>query len=113
MPNAFSSVVTPLAAAQLGDYKTLAVTSTSANYNFKGDPGAFQACTIYNTGAKDAYVAFGTTNALVATTGSIPVRSGKSVTLNLNGNAWIAAICGGADTTSLDIYQADASVIPV
>lgn len=70
---------------------------------------AYNALTINNYGVKDAFIALGGTT-VTATTSSIPVRAGKHITIYQGTAVDIAAICGGSDTTTLDIYQATGPV---
>ena len=64
-----------------------------------------------NAGSKICYIAFGIAAADASVTPAvptnstpgygIPILSGEIVVYNLVPNAWISAICGGSDTTSL------------
>ncbi len=66
-----------------------------------------------NAGTKTCYMAWGPTAAAAQTVAvlpnnttpnyGIPILSGEIVVYNLIPNAWISAICGGSDTTSLFI----------
>lgn len=104
---AMAQPTTPPGVAIVGGTAVLAVTATTGNIALPGS-SAFNAITLVNTGTKDAFIAQGGSS-VVATTGSIPVRAGKHITIAVQGT-YLAAICGGTDTTSLDIYQANGSV---
>lgn len=83
---------------------TLAVTATSARVAF---PSIGPVALICNTGAKSAYLAFGTSNTVVATTAGFLITSGTCRPYALKPFAsqftYLAAIAAGSDSTSLDI----------
>ena len=83
---------------------TLAVTATTGNVAL---PSVAPVALICNTGTKAAYLAFGTTNAVVATTSGFLLSSGVCRAYSIKPFAtqytYLAAITAGSDTTSLDI----------
>lgn len=99
----------------------LSVTGTSASKTFTLVPGGASRTTfkIYNSGTKTAYVATGTTSATaVASSGTVTpassvnnavaicdaIAAGAIYTQDyVAGTDTIAAICAGADTTTLEI----------
>ena len=97
----------PPAVAALGGFKTLAVTASSARTALPAS-SAFNAITVVNSGDKDAFIAQGGSTVVAATSG-IKVAAGKHITIFVTGT-YLAAICGGADSSSLDIYQANGPV---
>lgn len=97
------------ATAVLGSsHPSVAVTATSAPLVLKNS-AAYQAMTISNYGTKDVYFALGGAS-VVATTSSNPLRAGKHITVWINGNADVAFICGGTDTSTVDVYEASGPV---
>lgn len=115
---ALALIATPVAAQSLPNvppyavtgktYNAVAVTASSSRTALTAT-SAYPAITINNYGAKDVFVALGN-GSVVATTSSIPVRAGKHITLFQGAATNIAAICGGADTSTIDIYQATGPV---
>lgn len=95
--------------ALLGGYAPLAVTASSARVALPANTTAYGAVTVVNYGTKDAFVALGNSS-VAATTSSIPIRAGKHLTLKIGAATNLAAICGGADTTTLDLYQGNGPV---
>lgn len=94
----------PPAAAQ-GLAATLAVTAASARVALPSSVATFPVVLVINNGTKDAFVRFGTV-ASVAVVTDIPVPTGHAVALVTSGaNIYLAAICGGTDTTSLYVVQ--------
>jgi hypothetical protein len=90
----------------LGGYKALSVTATTGNAVLPVVPAtAFSALTIYNSGTKDAFFALGGST-VTATTSSIKIGAGVALTFWVGSNTYVAAICGGSDSTTLDLYQA-------
>lgn len=89
-------------------YNAVAVSASSSRTALTGT-AAYRSITINNYGVKDAFVALGGTT-VTATTSSIPVRAGKHITIWQGTAVDIAAICGGSDSTTLDIYQATGPV---
>lgn len=107
---------TPAPASVVGGTAALSVTATSSRVALPADAGAYGALTIYNYGTKDAYIALGSSS-VAATTSSIPVRAGTAITIfawvpgaAVNVPTDVAAICGGADATTLTIYQASGPI---
>lgn len=99
---------TPPGVATLAGTATLAVSATSARVPLPAAAVPFNAITIVNTGTKDAFIVQG--GATVAATTSAPfLRAGKRITIAVTGS-YVAAICGGSDSTTLDIYQANGAV---
>ncbi len=99
-----SSPPTPNAPGVIGGEVSLAVTAASGTATLPAATPPWSAITIINesTGAKDAFVTIG----LSATTSGWPVRAGKRIVFWVPaGTTKISAICGGTDTTTLDIYQ--------
>jgi hypothetical protein len=95
----------PMAPGTLGGILSAqAVTASSSNAALPATIVPYGAVTVVNTGTKDAYIAFGGSGVTAATTNT-PVRAGKHITIWLQSGSYIAAICGGTDTTTLDIYQ--------
>lgn len=88
---------------------TLAVTAVSANVALpKISGGAVPpVALICNTGTKDAFIRFGTSNAITATTSTFLLKSGacRPYATKPFGTqfTYVAAIAGGSDSTSLDI----------
>ena len=108
---------TPAPASVLGGSAALAVTASSGRVALPADASTYGAITIYNHGTKDAYFAMGDST-VAATTSSTLIAAGTAIVVY----AWlpnatmtvpthIAAICGGADSTSLAIYQANGPVL--
>lgn len=96
---------TPPPTATQGGAATLAVTATSARVLLPSSVAAYPVVLVINNGTKDAFVRFGTV-ASVAVVTDIPVPTGHAIALTTSGaNAYLAAICGGTDTTSLYIVQ--------
>lgn len=84
---------------------TLAVTAASARVQLPSPVATFPVVLVINNGTKDAFVRFGTV-ASVAVVTDIPVPTGHAIALYTSGaNGYLAAICGGADTTSLYVIQ--------
>jgi hypothetical protein len=84
---------------------TLAVTATSGNVALPSVP-ADGSLKITNAGTKTMFVRLGTANTVAAvvpsgSAGDMPVLAGTSVVIDRGNTSWIAAICGGADTTTL------------
>lgn len=96
-----------------GETIPLSVTSTSANVAFNNAASARNYdVMVINAGSKIAFIAFGNSSSLTATVpgtnGTIyatPVPAGAIMTFQKNTDAqqnnYVAAICGGADTTTL------------
>lgn len=84
---------------------TLAVTATSGRAQLPSSIATFPVVLVVNTGAKDAFVRFGTVTSVAVVT-DLPIRAGHALALYTSGTGtYLAAICGGADSTSLDLYQ--------
>lgn len=84
---------------------TLAVTAASARVLLPSPVTTFPVVLVINSGAKDAFVRFGTV-ASVAVTTDIAVPSGRALALATSGpGIYLAAICGGTDTTTLYLSQ--------
>jgi hypothetical protein len=76
---------------------TIAATSTSANANIGS---VSDIVIVQNVGTKICYVRLGGAN-VVAATSDFPVQPDYVVALDSGGNQYIAAICGGSDTTTM------------
>lgn len=101
----------PPPVAQQGAAATLAVTATSARVLLPSSVVTYPVVLVINNGTKDAFVRFGTV-ASVAVVTDIPVPTGHAVALYTSGaNVYLAAICGGADTTSLYAIQFNGSPV--
>lgn len=95
----------PPPVAEQGLAATLAVTAASARVQLPSSVTTFPVVLVINNGTKDAFVRFGTV-ASVAVTTDIPVPTGHAIALYTSGtNVYLAAICGGTDTTSLYLIQ--------
>lgn len=95
----------PPPAAVQGGAASLAVTATSARVLLPSALTTYPVVLVINNGTKDAFVRFGTV-ASVAVTTDIPVPTGHAIALYTSGtNIYLAAICGGTDTTSLYAIQ--------
>lgn len=94
-----------------GCLPAIAVTATSAATLLPAPNPYRQTATILNRGTKDAYVAFGD-DAVTATVSNVLVPAGKSVSYSIpNGATYVAAICGGSDSTNLALYMASGPVL--
>lgn len=90
-----------------GSINSQAVTSSVSTQNLPVSVTPYNTLTIVNYGLKDAYVAFGTT----ANINSIPVRAGKSIHVLIPpGTTKVSVICGGSDTTTVDLIQSSGDV---
>lgn len=98
----------PLPASVLVGFTAMSVTSTSSRFAYTSVTSPFNAITIYNAGTKDAYIQQGDVTA-VATTSNARVPAGAAVTIWASG-AYLAAITGGSDTTTLYVYQANGPI---
>jgi hypothetical protein len=87
-----------------GSGQTLSVTATSQQVTF-GQRNF--AVTLTNMGNKTCYVRIGT-GTVTATTADYPVLSGTQVSISKSLDASVlAAVCGGADTTTLHIIAGE------
>ena len=80
-----------------GSTVTIAATSATGSIALKGK-GNSQI--VLNAGTKTVFVALGT-SAVTATTASTPIYPGSSLILPVGNATYIAAICGGSDTTTI------------
>lgn len=78
-----------------GSTVTVSATSTSSNTTFTGGPTVI----VTNSGSVETYVAFGLTSSVVATTASIPVGPGQTLTLSSGNAQYIAAITATGTAT--------------
>jgi len=83
-----------------GTTAQLAVTSTTSNVALPSNTGTV---VVYNIGTKIAYVKFGTSGAITATTANDVIGPGSAVAYNVGSNTFVAGITGGTDTTTLQI----------
>lgn len=84
---------------------TLSVTSTSSNVALSRQSGILL---IQNAGTKTCFVTTGIGSGTVATTSSLPILANGSFTVrNYNLNTYVAAICGGTDTTTLYVTSTE------
>lgn len=86
---------------------TLSASNSSSRVALPTTNPPGNALTIWNSGAKDAFYVLGTST-VTATTSGIPVRAGSVITVWAGtANTHLAAITGGADTTTLQLYQSN------
>lgn len=88
-----------------GGTLTLSVTSTSANAALPTTPGD-GTIKLTNTGAKTVFIRLGVISTVAAlvpggTPGDMPLQSLAVVTLDRGSSTYIAAICGGSDSSTL------------
>lgn len=100
---------TPAPFSVLAGQVTLAVTASSGRVALPSTATYADAITIYNSGPKNAFFKFGNSSVL-ATTAGIELDAGKHLTVFSGNQTNLAAICGGADTTTLVIYQANGPI---
>lgn len=89
---------------------TLAVTATTGNVQVQTDRHA-RHLRVWNSGTKTAYIEFGIDNTITASaTTGCPVPSGV-VEIFSAPFPYVAAICGGSDTTSLYFTVGEGSIV--
>lgn len=91
-----------------GGTVTLSVTSTSSNSLITVPTGNVkQKLKLTNGGSKTCFVRLGVNNSVAALVASdMPVLAGESQIIDAGAYTYIAAICGGADTTTLYVTTA-------
>ncbi len=87
---------------------SLAVTNASARVANPSTSPPYNTLTIYNSGAKDAYINQGDVTA-TATTSNARLPAGAVMTIWASGT-YVAAITGGSDTTTLLIWQSNGPI---
>ncbi len=100
----------PPGVAALGGQTSLAVTATTGRVALPAACPAFCAITVYNAGDKTAFVKLGSSTVTAATTDTA-VPAGLALVIWVASNTYIAGITGGADTTTLYIYQGNGPVL--
>lgn len=98
----------PAPVSVLAGQTTLSVSNSSSRVALPASTATAVAITILNAGTKDAYFAQGGSS-VVATTSSIKLGAGRSITIWASGT-YVAAITGGSDTTDLYIYQGNGPI---
>lgn len=87
-----------------GNINGKAVTAASSTSTLPANTTAYFMVTVNNWGTKDAFFSFGASAAVT----DIPVRTGKSTRVLIPlGATQMSFICGGTDTTTLDIVQSN------
>src|SRR5579859_5292505 len=88
--------VSPIGFSPIGAYATpISVTTTSAASLLPSGASV----TIYNIGTNAAYVKFGTTSGVTATTSNDVIPPGRGCGFNIDSNTYIAAITSSSTTT--------------
>lgn len=89
---------------------TLSVTATTGSVTFNVNATAPSPhARVYNQGTKDCYIKFGN-SAVTAAVTDMPVKAGSTFVFNCHGQKYIAAICGGTDTTTLLITPGEGGI---
>lgn len=100
---------TPPPYSVLGGYTSISASSSSSRVTLPASTGTYGAITLFNAGDKDAYFAVGGSTVVATTSptgvGAGKISAGKSLTIWANGTH-VAAITSGADTTTVQIFQA-------